>query len=267
MRYKLNLLFSILIFFTAKTMDAQDDWMSYISEKNKGFMALTVNLRYDIVKPNYKNLVLVGRNTNNCHKNGYPNEQGLQELFTFSDTIAQVLNRTVKNRLVGVLTYQCTGFDVFYVKDTTNVRTALQTVIDRDFDIGRDYIFISRDKRWKYFKENLFPKNLSEDFFINQELLTGLFYDGYDLNETYNLMHWFYFRKEKQRDKFVDKIKVINVKIDSLNTIKDSKFPYEVQLSRKDTLQPAFIDELTRTFSIIADNYGGYYDGWGIKEE
>lgn len=268
MQYKLNLLFSILLFIIVKNVHAQDDWVSYITEKDKGFMAVTVNLRYDNARPNYKNLVLVGRSTSNCHKNGYPNEQGLEDLFAFSDTIAQVLNRTVKkNRLVGVLTYQCTGFDVFYVKDTTHVRNALQTVLDQNFDAGKNYIFINRDKRWQYFKENLYPKEFTEDFFINQELLSALFYDGYDLNETYNLMHWFYFRKEKHRKRFLDRLEVINVTVDSLKTVKDSRYPYELQLSRKDPLQPAYIDELTRTFSILADNYGGYYDGWGIKEE
>ncbi|PID68803.1 MAG: hypothetical protein CR989_04255 [Flavobacteriales bacterium] len=261
-----NLFTLIFLVLSVTQVYSQDDWFSYITEKDKEFMAVTTNLRYDNAKPNYKNLLIVGKTTQKCHKNGYPTELGLEELFTFSDTTAQVLNRTVKkNRLVGVLTYQCNGFDVFYIKDTVGVRAALEKVYGNYFNNEKYYIFLKQDKRWQYYKDILFPKRFTDDFFINQELLTALFYDGYNLNDEYNLIHWFYFKKEKYRKKFLEKLKVINVTVHSLKTIEGKNHPYELQLVRKDQLQPAFIDELTRTFGIFAESYGGFYDGWGIK--
>ena len=117
-----------LLFFNASVF-GQNDWAEYISVKKDGVMSISIDLSLDLYKPNYKNLLVVGSKFNNCMKNGFPEEKGLDEIFTFSDSIALVLEKNTPNRLAGFLTYQCMAFDVYYVKDTTDLRVNLNEMI------------------------------------------------------------------------------------------------------------------------------------------
>ena len=271
---------TILIIFLSLTINAQDNWETYLMEKEKGLMSISVNMDLNVSKPNYKNLLIVGTNTKKCLKNGYPDTEGLEELYVFSDSIAYEVDNITKNRLAGIITYQCTGFDVFYVKDTMNLRTSINQLIDRNFGQSKNYTVVERDKNWDYYKNNLYPKDLSEDFFINQDFLRQLVEEGDDLTEPRELKHWIYFYNPKKRSVFIDEIKNLDFNIDSVNFKKGKKFldglnslyysrvrkyPYEVKISRKDSIGPSSISKLTKMLQAIAKTVNGKYDGWGFE--
>ena len=258
----------ILLLLCFTLSHAQDDWGNYVIEKEKGIMAVTVNYKYMLGKPNYKNLVLVGKRTSKCFKNGVPNTDGLEEIYDFSDAVAEVITKsTKKNRLVGILTYQCTGFDVYYVKDTINLRNKIDSLYQKEFTNSKTYLVINRDKRWNYYKDVLYPKDESENFFMSQDLLNQLFFEGVDLTKKRKVNHYLYFKKEKNREKFLENIKSVKFKVDSLNIKKDKEYPYELQMSREDKLYPTFMAELTKVLKVYALSNKGYYDGWGIEPE
>ncbi|MDY7394628.1 DUF695 domain-containing protein [Aureibaculum sp. 2210JD6-5] len=258
----------ILLFLNFFLSFAQDDWGSYVIEKEKGVMGITVNYRYMLAKPNYKNLVLVGKRTKNCFQNGGPNADGLEEIYDFSDAVANEINKvSKKNRLVGILTYQCTGFDVYYVKDTLNLRSKIDSLYQKEFTNSKNYLVIKRDKRWNYYKDVLYPKDESEDFFMSQDLLSQLFFEGMDLTQKRKVNHYFYFKKEKNRQNFLEKIKKINFKLDSLNFKKDNDYPYELQLHSENELYPTYMAELVKVLRVFSASNNGYYDGWSIEPE
>jgi len=87
----------IILFLGGFSVIAQeDDWDSFLTEKEKGIMAITTNFRYVQSKPTYKNLLIVGSNTRKCHNNGAPKTDGLEEIYTFSDSVAQVIDKLTK---------------------------------------------------------------------------------------------------------------------------------------------------------------------------
>jgi hypothetical protein len=262
---KKSFLISILI-FSNFIITAQDDWGSYIIQKEKGIMAISVNMRYEYARPNYKHLLVVGTHTTKCLKNGYPTEEGLEKMYTFSDSIANIVDGLTKNRLVGIMTYQCSGFDIFYVKDTTNLRKRIVGQINKNFNSSKTYLQIEGDKKWKYYHTSLYPKDDSEEFFINHELLTEFVYQGDDLIQPRKVSHWFYFNKEKKRQKFIDKISGLNFSIDSLNYRKKRDYyRYELQVSRKDSIHPKSISKLTKTLIGFANLLYAEYDGWSAE--
>jgi len=275
-----KILLTIPIIFLSVTINAQDNWESYLIKKEKGLMSISVNMDLNIAKPNYKNLLIVGVNTRKCLQNGYPDPDGLEELYTFSDSVANAIDEITKSRLAGIITYQCAGFDVFYVKDTLNLRQNIHETIDKNFSQSKNYTVIERDKNWDYYHNNLYPKNLSEDFFINQDFLKQLVEEGDDLAEPRELKHWIYFYNPKKRVKFIDEIKKLDFAIDSVNYKKDKKFidvqnsyyyskvksyPLEVKISRKDSINPASISKLTNMLKTFAGTLNGKYDGWGFE--
>jgi hypothetical protein len=42
-------------------------------------------------------------------------------------------------------------------------------------------------------------------------------------------------------------------------------YPFEVELSRKDKVNPESINILTNTLKVLAMNMGGQYEGWGTE--
>ena len=128
-----NSLFTIILILLSLTMNAQDNWETYLINKEKGLMSVSVNMDLNVDKPNYKNLLIVGTTTRKCLKNGYPNVDGLEDLYTFSDSVANTIDKITKSRLAGIITYQCAGLDVFYVKDTLNLRKNIYETINKNF--------------------------------------------------------------------------------------------------------------------------------------
>lgn len=273
---------TILFIFFSLTIFAQENWETYLVKKEKGLMTISVNMDLNLTKPNYNNLLIVGTSTSKCLKNGYPDTEGLEELYVFSDSLALAIDKATKSKLAGIITYQCAGFDVFYVKDTIGLRESIDETIFNNFSQAKNYNVISRDKDWNYYKNSLYPMDLSEDFFMNQDFLRQLVEEGDDLSEPQILKHWIYFNKANNRSKFIDEIKNLNFTIDSVNYKKDKTFlvgqntiyynyakirsyPYEVKISRKDSIGPATISKLTQLLQVAAKGYKGKYDGWGFE--
>ena len=256
-------IFLVLLMFNGVMIYSQSDWVNYLVERDKGFMSVHVDLGLNYIKPNYRNLLIVGTRFDDCMSNGFPTDQGLNQLYVFSDSLSQVVNRTTKNKLVGILTYQCYGFDVFYVKDTTGLRDEISSVITGNFEDAKSYITMKYDRKWVYYYENIFPLYAPNDFFTDHEYLTEMVAQGDDLTEARMVTHWLKFRKEKKMIKFVNEAKVLKFNIDSLYAGKDKVYPFEVELSRKDKVSPKSLNSLTNTLKVLSRNQGGIYDGWG----
>ena len=263
---KSTLKYSILLFFTISNIHAQEDWINYVVKKDKGIMSITIDMDLVYKKPNYKNLLIVGPNfRRKCLKNGFPNKEGLELLSAFSDSTAAALDKLTKNRLVGIITYQCMGLDVFYVKDTLDLRKNLNELFDRNFKSITKYVIIDYDKKWNYYKNTMYPDFNSDDFFIDHQYLSELVFEGDDLTKKRTIIHWFNFNREKKRNEFVELLKKFNFKIDSLNYKKENKYPYELQISHKGLIDPESIIKLTEKFKIYSELFKGQYDGWSTE--
>ncbi len=246
------------------TQNSNEDWVTYVVEKEKGPMTVTTNLYYNFMgKPNYKNLLVVGTSTRNCLKNGYPDEFGLSKFYMFSDSISAKLSRLTKKRLVGILTYQCSGFDVYYIKDTTNVRATIQHFLDYNYAFSKNYLMLKEDKKWSHYKENLIPKEISDGFFMNHEFLNQLIIEGDDISKPRKVAHWINFRNEKRRERFISKVKPLEFAIDSVKYIKGQDYKYQVRISRKDSIHPSAISKLTEEMVKLSKLLYGIYEGWG----
>jgi len=259
-----NLVFFLLILSIAKSY-GQEDWLEHLATKDKKLMLIQVDMQFDYNKPNYKNLLIIGTNFKNCLKNGFPNEEGLKELYTFSDSTELVLNKMTKSKLVGIITYRCVGLDVYYIKDTLNIRRNLKSLYSREFEgTSENYIYIKKDKDREYYYENLFPKILSSEYFLDQEYLIELAKAGDKLDDIRKVTHWAYFRNTKKRERFVKNIKTQNFQIDSVYTSKEDKYPYQLQFSQENLVDPPSIFKITNHIRILAKSLNSIYGGWGF---
>ena len=250
-----------LLFFYASAF-SQSDWVEYVSVKKEGVMSISIDLSLDLYKPNYKNLLVVGSKFNNCMQNGFPDEKGLDEIFNFSDSIALSIEKITPNRLAGFLTYQCMAFDVFYVKDTTDLREKLNTVIERNFNTNQVYLEIKKDKNWKYYADYLYPRGFSSEYMVDQGYLNDLVLQGDDLQGLRKVQHWVYFKNLEKRKEFGEKLKKLKFSLESISYNRDDQYPYELKASRKDSITPKSIYKLTSMLRVLSGALGGVYDGW-----
>jgi hypothetical protein len=62
-----------------------------------------------------------------------------------------------------------------------------------------------------------------------------------------------------------DKLESLKFSIDSIKYHRESKFPYELQVSRMDSITPSKISELTTLMKVLSQVYQAQYDGWGTE--
>ncbi len=259
------LLFVFLLIYSFQMLAQEESWETYVKKVETNLMEVTVNMDLYFERPNYKNLLIVATKTKHCYKNGFPKPTGLEGFYTFSDSLAFKIQKQTKNKLAAILTYKCTGFDVYYVKDTTNLRNEINSVLERNFSNKQNYVSIKPDKKWTYFSEILLPTDLSNDFFINQEYLSELAQTGDALDIPRKINHWFYFNNIKKRGKFIEKAKVLRYSIDSVTYKKEKRYPYLAVISRKDSVHPKSISAITKILKKLSQRYYGTYDGWEME--
>lgn len=249
----------------ASNILAQEDWVEYVIIKDKGVMSVSLDLRLDLYRPKYKNLLVVGSRFNKCLKNGFPTEDSLNDIFTFSDSTSVLIDKMTPNRLAGFMTYQCMAFDIYYVKDTTGLRNEMTKLIKKKFDPRQTYILIERDKSWDYYRNFLYPRDFSSEFLIDQNYLHDLVLQGDDLKGLRKVNHWVYFKGIKNRNLFGEKLKKLKFSLDSIAYRKERGFPYELKVSRQDSIDPASIYRLTSMLRVLAFSMNGEYDGWSTE--
>lgn len=259
--FKINLMLGLFLFMTP-VLSAQEFWGNYLLKRDTGLFSIMVNLDLDYIKPNYKNLLIIGTKTDSCYSNGFPKVAGLEDFIKYSDATAMVLDSLTKHKLAGIITYKCTGFDVYYIKDTTDVRERMQKLVDKEFNNSYNFFFMERDKEWNYYYKNLFPAFLDDDFFADNDYLLDMVEAGDDLTQDRVVSHWFYFKSVKRREKFKETVENLDFKVDSLLFVKDKEYPYEIKISRKETMDPDSILELTRFLRVLSLSNKGTYDGW-----
>lgn len=242
---------------------SQEQWIDFVVEKDSNIMSVSLDLQYYMQKPNYKNLIIVGTSFKPCMNNGFPLPDSLDDLYSYSDSTATVINQVTPNELIGIMTFKCLAFDVYYAKDTVGVREGLKKLIDNNFSSNKTYLTIRRDKDWEYYFNYLLPEPLTEDFLMDQEYLYDLVLQGDDLQGLRKVRHWIYFNKLKNRLKMTERLESIKFSIDSIRYDRNSKWPYELQVSRMDSITPKRISDLTTLMKILSAAYQGQYDGWG----
>ena len=257
--------FCLFLLSASTPLLSQEQWVDYVVERDSNMMTVSLDLKYYVQKPNYKNLVIMGTGFSPCMKNGFPLPESLDRLYAFSDSTAALVNRRTKNELVGIMTYKCMAFDVYYVKDTTGMREGIEEMVSNNFNATSTYLTIRDDQNWEYYFEYLLPAGLSEDFLMDQKYLYDLVLQGDDLQGLRRVRHWIYFKKLKQRQRMSERLESLKFSIDSIQYDRNRKLPYELQVSRMDYITPQEISNLTGTLTVLSELFGGQYDGWGTE--
>ena len=98
-----------------------------------------------------------------------------------------------------------------------------------------------------------------------QEYLNDLVLQGDDLKGLRKVNHWLYFPGVNLRNAAGKRLKELNFSLDAIAYKKESKTPYELKISRHDSISPDSIDRLTTFLRVLCASQKGQYDGWSTE--
>lgn len=242
----------------------EENWQNYIATFENKPGSVIVNMQLKEVAP-IKQLpivLVVGVTYSNCSEDGFPGETAFDQLYQIADSIQSWLPSKAQAKLVGSFTHNCQRLDYYYIADSSNIRTPLMTRLQKKYPEFPPYLNIKVDAAWTYYLDFLYPNEYYEEFIQNQQVVLQLMKSGDALIKERIVEHWIYFSTDKDRTCFLEQIKSDGFTIDEKRTSPDLKNPYQLKISRTDSVDPYKITTVTLELRKKAATCKGDYDGW-----
>lgn len=92
-------------------------------------------------------------------------------------------------------------------------------------------------------------------------MLQALISEGDDVSKERRVEHWAYFSSKESAEQFLDRVVAEGFEVFTTNVLdSEDEFPYQVGVARRDV--PEDIHPVTWLLLDVAEELGGYYDGW-----
>lgn len=241
-----------------------EHWDTYIARWAEGPGSVSLNMALINVCPKSTMpfVIVTGVTYKNCREDGFPLKGEFENLYKISDAVNALVAEMTVSEHAGTFTIQCERLDYIYVKDTVGIREKLAALYSTNFKDYKYYTNIKPDQEWKAYTEFLYPDEETFEYMANEKVIDNLLKSGDDLSKARQVDHWLYFATVKQRDAFLEQIKPENFKVEAMQTIKENKLPFQLHISRVDSIEIRSISLVTINLRKIAKSHSGYYDGW-----
>jgi hypothetical protein len=257
--------FGVLFLTTSINLSAQDgNWEVYLAQYEKGPGSTVLNMDIKNIAPN-KNLPFLfsaGVNFTNCTTDGLPASAEFSNLNRISDSITALVNRLVKNTIVGTFTYQCQRRDYFYVPDTSDLRQQVTNLIIKRFPGYTPAFNIKLDNEWEAYLTFLYPSETIMEYIKNEKVVAQLLKAGDKLEKPRQVDHWLYFKTNVDRNCFIEYANREHYKVETKETMPNGAYLFKLHISRTDNVDLASISKITLELEHEAKKCNGDYDGW-----
>jgi len=261
-RFGIITLIMLVVISTGKSQS--ENWDVYLAQYDEGVGSTTLNMdlinRAPIRELSF--LVVTGVTAQECPQDGLPSGKEFNNLYNISDDVNQLITSITKSESVGTFTCQCDRHVYFYVQDTLLIRDKLTALYNDKYKTYPYYIEISPDLEWEAYLTFLYPNEEIQEYMSNTKVLEQLESAGDKLVKPRTIDHWLYFKSKADRDAFIKYAALDKFKIESADFINDSEFPYQLHISRVNSVDIQAISMLTLALRKKAKEFNGDYDGW-----
>jgi len=245
------------------------EWDFYFSEVEDiiGSFYLDLGLIEVAPIPDKPNLVWVSLLMNNPKETGLSSNEEFDKLCEIEDRLQEYILRNHISVYAGRLTNNGHRHFYFYLGDTTlydkTISEAMVAFPSYSYDFG-----VKKDEGWNSYFEFLYPNPKQYQSIQNRRVVEKLEEDGDQLTKARQVDHWIYFKTEKDRAIFLEKIKNEGFQIIDNSVIdEDPEFPYSLQIARIDHVDMDSLDEYVLHLWELAGECNGDYDGWETSVE
>lgn len=254
------LLFGLL--WCSVALSAQ--WDQYFAQWEGKPGSMIVNMDYIDLLPqeDLPFLVSIGLAYDNCSNEGFPDTITYGQLTELSDKLEEYMNIQLTGSLVGTFTYDCRRMDYYYVKDTIGVRAFAESFFENNGIDFHPLISMAEDREWRYYQDVIYPDDYLLEYMMNAKVIDALIDQGINIQTPSLIQHWAYFKSEGARDRYRLIVLERGFKEENKDVDPLEEYPYTLQFSRRDKVEPDYITELTYNLQKEAKAIDGYYDGW-----
>ncbi|MCL2132103.1 MAG: ribonuclease E inhibitor RraB [Lentimicrobiaceae bacterium] len=129
-----------------------------------------------------------------------------------------------------------------------------------------DNIIVNTIKKWGSYFNSLFPSPQQSQSIANRRVIDQLKKHGDSLTKEREVFHWIYFKTEKDRESYLDKIKNDNFTVVNKQKGK-GKYRYGLEIKRVDKVDLDSVDKYVIYLWRLANETNGDYDGWETSVE
>lgn len=248
-----------------------DHWDFYFARVNDVESSLFVDLgiRKDVPAADRPWLLWLWVYMNAPQENGMSSSEEAPRLHALEDAFTAPLAAACGAELVGRITGDSRREFYYYGTGTEAFEQAARAVLanfpEYRFDLGTHH-----DPEWSQYLNVLYPGPRDLTGITNRRVIDALAEQGDDASLPRPIEHWAYFRSPEARAAFASQATAQGFAITGEHQSDEGEneqeeaeeFPYGLVFKREDVAEWHAINDVTLALEELAEEHGGYYDGW-----
>lgn len=247
-----------------RDMDYQEKWDFYFCQVDDKKGSIYLDFGYKDIAPiaDLTNAYWITLYMNNPRTDGLSSSDESERLFEIEDGLIAALSDKANFKYVGRLTNDSKRFLYLYVSDSILIDKIVSEYMIRYQDYQFD-VDSRVDKNWSIYLDFLYPSPKEYQSLMNRRVIEQLEDGGDNLTKTREVYHWIYFKTNRDRELFLDKISSDGFSIvDKRFDENWGDFPYSLQIKRADRVDWNSVDDYVLYLWDLARETNGDYDGW-----
>lgn len=242
----------------------QEDWAAYLTtiENDKvGSIVVDLGLKKAAPISTKLNRLRIDIKIKNPRPNGLPSDPEFGILGEIDDRLSSDLK--INNGAVFAGHLFCEGMMslYLYISDETSFKETVSEAMSH----YPDYAYTSkvdREEKWESYNDFLYPLPIQMQSIQNGRVVENISSQGDSLKKERNVVHWIYFKKEADRERFIASLEGLDFTVESKHKTSVGDSTFVLQLSRHDKVDHQSVDSYTLDLWQKANDAGGEYDGW-----
>ena len=191
---------------------------------------------------------------------GLPTEEENPMLWEVEDALYECIE-ALDVIYAGVMKWNNRVNFFLYAKSVEGIEEALGKALGDKFPDYECQLWVDEDVAWECYLELLYPDKYSLQEIANSKVLRALISEGDDVSKERRVEHWAYFSSKESAEQFLDRVVAEGFEVFTTNVLDaEEHYPYQVGVARRDV--PEDIHPVTWLLLDVAEELGGYYDGW-----
>lgn len=153
------MIYAILAMMTCSPALAQDETAYTLKYDNGRPGTTSVNEALKAAAPDASKafLLITGIRFGDCDKKGQPKKDFRETLLSIDDAIGRQIQLMGNSAKAAAFTYDCSRLGYYYLKDTADMRTVLETFYKQNFPEYPYQIHMRPDPQWQVYLRSLYP--------------------------------------------------------------------------------------------------------------
>lgn len=245
----------------------ETDWDMYVTIMDEAKALVMIDMAAIQVAPiiTYSNLLGIQIAIQHPTEDGFYQDSERDVLFGIEDRIEEVFRTEAHAKHVATITTGGSRMLYFYAEDDTYLAGLVGKIASEYSQYQFNYL-LEKDAPWNFYFNVVYPSTLDFQIMKNRRVIQNMANAGADLEEEYEVNHWFFFDNGASRGQAKVRLMAKDYEILEDNFYNESVpgTPFGLHILGRHNLTIETLTELTYDFFELAEEFSGIYDGWEV---